>query len=198
MLSWRAATGCPSTEARISTASPYSASHGARMKTARTGGPSMPGISRSSSNERIWRPNALRSHSVSISPRCSRSSMIIPAHVPSTGAPERTNARSGSASPSRSMPSVIVVDSPPGMTSPSSPSRSAGTRTSRTSAPSVAQHLGMGFEVALKGEDADSHAEAAYQPRLASSWPSSSLRVSSDCIAIPRPSDARATRSGSW
>src|SRR5262249_39179524 len=31
MLSWRAATGWPSTDARISTASPYSASQGARM-----------------------------------------------------------------------------------------------------------------------------------------------------------------------
>src|SRR3954470_15980659 len=135
MLSWRAATGWSSTEARISTPSPYSASQGARMNTARTL-PSIPGISRSSSKDRIWRPNALRSHSVSISPRCSRSSMIIPAQVPSTGLPPRTNSRSGSASPSRLMPSVIVVDSPPGITSPSSPSRSRGTRTSRGSAPS--------------------------------------------------------------
>src|SRR3954447_202773 len=53
-----------------------------------------------------------------------------------------------------------------------------------------AKELAMCFEVALKGED-------PYHPRLASSWPSSSLRVSSDCIAVPRPSDARATRSGS-
>ena len=60
MLSWRAATGWPSTEARISTPSPASAIHGARMNTARTGGPSMPGMRRSASNERIWRPNALR------------------------------------------------------------------------------------------------------------------------------------------
>src|SRR5215207_3558391 len=62
--------------------------------------------------------------------------MIIPAQVPSTGLPPRTNWRSGSASPSRLIPSVIVVDSPPGITSPSSPSRSRGTRTSRGSAPS--------------------------------------------------------------
>src|SRR3954466_2377335 len=48
MFSWRAATGCPSTAARTSTASPYSASHGARMKTARTA-PPMPGSPRSSS-----------------------------------------------------------------------------------------------------------------------------------------------------
>ena len=64
MLSWRAATGWPSTSARISTPSPCSAIHGARMNTARTGSPSMPGISRSASNERIWRPNALRRHGV--------------------------------------------------------------------------------------------------------------------------------------
>ena len=36
-----------------------------------------------------------------------------------------------------------------------------------------------------------------YQPRLASSWLSSSLRVSSDCMAAPRPSDACATRTAS-
>ena len=43
MLSWRAATGWPSTSARTSTPSPCSAIHGARMNTARTGAPSMPG-----------------------------------------------------------------------------------------------------------------------------------------------------------
>ena len=62
MLSWRAATMCPSTSASTSTASPCSSIQGARMKTARTGSPSIPGISRSASNERIWRPNALRLH----------------------------------------------------------------------------------------------------------------------------------------
>ncbi len=105
--------------------------HGARMNTACTGSPNS---SRSASNERTWRPKALRSVRTSRIPRWSRSSMIIPAQVPKIGLP---NARSGSASPSRSTPSVIVVDSPPGMTRPSSPSRSAGTRTSRTSAPSA-------------------------------------------------------------
>ncbi len=106
---------------------------GARMKTACTARPSS---SRSVSKECVWRPNALRRQVMSIRPRWARSSMIIPAHVPSTGRPLRANSRSGPASPSRSMPSVIVVDSPPGMTSASSPSRSAGTRTSRTSSPS--------------------------------------------------------------
>ena len=56
----------------------------------------------------------------------SRSSMIMPAQVPSTGVPARASSRSGSSRPSRSIPSVIVVDSPPGRTSPSSPSRSGG------------------------------------------------------------------------
>src|SRR4051794_7813296 len=55
----------------------------------------------------------------------------------------------------------------------------------------AAQCLGMRFEVALEGEDAD------HQPRLASSWPSSSLRVSSELMAVPSPSDAAATRAGS-
>ena len=132
---WRTATGWPSTAASTSTSSPHTSTHGARMKTARTGGPAMPGIRRSASKERIWRPKALRRHSMSITPRCLRSSMIMPAQVPNTGAPEWANSRSGSASPSRSIPSVIVVDSPPGITRPSRSSRSAGTRTSRTSAP---------------------------------------------------------------
>src|SRR3954454_4029497 len=76
-----------------------------------------------------------------------------------------------------------------------------------------AQHAGVRLEVALEGEDADQRSCArlhpvvavagadrrgAHQPRFARSWRSSSLRVSSDVIAWPRPSDARATRSASW
>src|SRR3954451_16905688 len=57
--------------------------------------------------------------------------MIMPAHVPSVGAPERTNSLSGSDRPSRSIPSVHVVESPPGTTRQSSPSRSFGVRTIR-------------------------------------------------------------------
>ena len=57
------------------------------MKTARTGPPSMPGNSRSSSKECSWRPKALRSATMSMSPRCSRSSMISPAQVPKIGLP---------------------------------------------------------------------------------------------------------------
>ena len=147
-----------------------------------------PSISRSASNERTWRPNALRLALKSSRPRWSRSSMISPAQVPSTGVPERTRSRSGSARPSRSIPSVIVVDSPPGMTSPSRPSRSAGTRTSRTSAPSAARIRACASKPPWSARTPTS---GAYQPRLARSCCSSSLRVSSDAIAVPRPSEAR-------
>lgn len=108
------------------------------MKTARSGlwSPSRPRMARSVSKLWIWRPNALRRARMSMRARWSRSSMISPAHEPSTGVPSRMSARSGSAKPSRSIPSVIVVDSPPGITRPSTPSRSAGTRISWTWAPS--------------------------------------------------------------
>ena len=149
------ATGWPSTLARISTPSPCSSIHGARMKTARTGSPSRSGKRSSSSKECTWRPKALRRATMSMIPRCSRSSMMSPAHVPNIGTPEAASSRSGSARPSRSIPSVIVVDSPPGRTSPSSPSRSAGTRTSRTSAPSERRTSRVRGEPALEGEDAD-------------------------------------------
>ena len=59
----------------------------------------------------------------------------------------------------------------------------------------AAQHLAVRLEVALERQDADS--SMRYQPRLASSCASSSLRVSSEVIAMPRPSEARATRAGS-
>src|SRR6185312_9719433 len=135
MLPSRTAIGWPSISARTSTPAPYSSTHGARMKTAHNGPPSIPSSSTSASKLFTWRPNALRSARTSSRSRWSRSSMIRPAQVPSVGVPARTSSRSGSARPSRSMPSVIVVDSPPGMTSPSSPSRSAGVRTMRASAP---------------------------------------------------------------
>src|SRR5688572_21010920 len=106
------------------------------MNTARTGGPEIPGMRRSASKERIWRPKALRAQRQSAIPRWSRSSMIMPAQVPRIGVPVAANSRSGSPRPSRSIPSVIVVDSPPGITRPSRPSSPAGVRTSRTSAPS--------------------------------------------------------------
>src|SRR5215211_7768555 len=59
----------------------------------------------------------------------------------------------------------------------------------------VAQHPRVRLEVALEREDADER--RAHQPRLASSCCSSSLRDSSEAMACPRPSEARATRSAS-
>src|SRR3954454_20089250 len=61
----------------------------------------------------------------------------------------------------------------------------------------LAQEAAVGLEVALQRQDADER-RRHYQPRLARSCCSSSLRVSSEVMAVPRPSDARATRSGSW
>src|SRR3954454_12650346 len=65
----------------------------------------------------------------------------------------------------------------------------------------VAQHPQVRVEAALQRQDADQRhvlqARAAYQPRLARTCDSSSLRASSDCIAAPSPVDAAATRSAS-
>ena len=129
----------------------------------------MPGSSRSASKECSWRPNALRSASMSITPRC----VAVEHDQPGARAEDRRAARARARaaarpSPSRSMPSVIVVDSPPGMTSPSSPSRSAGTRTSRTSAPRSRRIRGVRVEAALQREDPD-QGRRAYQPRPARS-----------------------------
>src|SRR6266540_1242656 len=60
MLSWRTATGCPSTSASTSTSSPCSSTQGARMNTARSGPPASPSTSSSVSKLATWRPNALR------------------------------------------------------------------------------------------------------------------------------------------
>ena len=153
----------------------------------------MPGISRSSSKERTWRPNALRLQSVSMQPRCSRSSMIIPAQVPSTGRPDATNARSGSAEP-------FALDAERHRRrlaarhhQPVEPLEVGGHADLAHFGAEAPQHLRVCFEVALECQDADE----GHQPRLASSWPSSSLRDSSDCIAMPRPSEAEATRAAS-
>ena len=86
MLPWRTATGWPSTSASTSTSAPTRSTQGARMKTAWSG-PS--GQASSASKEASWRPNALRRTVTSSRPRCSESSMISPAQVPSTGRPER-------------------------------------------------------------------------------------------------------------
>ena len=87
-----------------------------------------------------------------------------------------------------------MVDSPPGITSPSRPVEVGGHAHLAHVGAEVAQHAAVRLEVALERQDAD---DAPHQPRLASSCASSSLRVSSEVIAVPRPSEARATRAGS-
>ena len=165
MLSWRAATGWPSTSARISTPSPYSASHGARMNTARHRPFDLRRSRGPPRSERIWRPNALRTHSVSMQPRCSRSSMIIPAQVPSTGLPLRHERAQRVAEP-------FALDAERHRRrlaarhhQPVEPVEVGGHADLAHLGAEALQHLGMRFEVALQGENAD------YQPRLASSWP---------------------------
>ena len=86
----RASTGWPSTSASTSTPGPASSIHGARMKTARSGSLS-PATSRSVSNDATWRPKAFRRTRTSTRPRWSRSSTIIPAQVPNTGAAKRAH-----------------------------------------------------------------------------------------------------------
>ncbi len=83
----RIATGWPSKEAIASTPGPCSRTHGARMKTARSGSSPIPSTSRSASKLCSWRPKALRSAVASIRPRCSASQTISPAQVPKTGRP---------------------------------------------------------------------------------------------------------------
>ena len=123
--------------------------------------------------------------------------MIIPAHVPSTGVPERTSARSGSASPSRSMPSVIVVDSPPGITSPSSPSRSAGTRTSRTSAPSSRSIRACAAKSPCRASTPTSGALTSRGWRAAAAPRACASRATSSPRPAPRRPARRARRPGS-
>ena len=83
----RASTGWPSTSASTSTSGPASSIHGARMKTARSGSPRP----RRRGRSRTTRPGGRRrcgARVTSTRPRWSRSSTIIPAHVPKTGAGE--------------------------------------------------------------------------------------------------------------
>ena len=96
-----------------------------------------PESSSSHSNERSWRPNALRSVPMSSRPRWSRSSMIMPAQVPSTGVPPRASSRSDSARPSRSIPSASRL-TPAGDDEPSRSVETSGARTSRAWASSRA------------------------------------------------------------
>src|SRR6266851_1675342 len=145
---WRTATILPvrGSVARISTPGPTSSTQGARMKTARNGGPPAPVMSMSLSNESAWRPNAFRLTVMSIAPRVSWSlarstsllaSRIIPAHDPKTGIPAPIRSRSGRTRSKIAVSFQIVVDSPPGMMRPSTTSSSAGRRTATGSAPAA-------------------------------------------------------------
>ena len=149
-----------------------------------------------------WRPNALRRALTSSRPRWSRSSMIRPAQVASTGVPAPISSRSGSARPSRSIPSVIVVDSPPGMTSASRPSRSLGRAHLAHLGALLLEDAPVRLEVALESEHAD---EAACLPTAILQQAAVLLqRRRSRCRAWPRrararrPPRARDPRSASW
>ena len=155
--------------------------------------PSMPGISRSSSNERIWRPNALRLHSVSMQPRCSRSSMIIPAHVPSTGC-------AGAHERAQRLGQPLALDAErhrrrlaAGHHQPVEPVEVGGHADLAHVGAEAPQHLGVCFEVALKGEDADDSPTAVGE-QLALFELARLERLHRH----PEALGGRATRSGSW
>src|SRR5919112_4748339 len=142
------AAGPSSTWPSTSTPSPTSSTHGARMKTARTGSPSTPATCRSSSKESTCRPKALRRTVMSMPPKVCWSarpsstrsaSRIIPAHAPYAGSPDRRASTNGSRSPKVRESLSMVVDSPPGITMPCSPSSSSGRRTGRAVAPASAR-----------------------------------------------------------
>src|SRR2546425_4730664 len=110
------------------------------MKTQWNGG-SSPVTSRSASNDSRWRPNALRSTDMSMSPRsrvfvfsawfpASFESRMHPAQVPMIGIPSSPARRTiSSKSPSFTSSFEIVVLSPPGIVRPSTRARSSGRRT---------------------------------------------------------------------
>src|ERR1035437_9009501 len=143
----RTATIRPSSSrASTSTSGPISSMIGARMKIAWTGVSPRIGTGSWVSKESSWRPNALRSTTTWRSgstgcspPAISVERMIIPAHVPKIGAPDRPRRRIGSRKPHRSIKWRIVVLSPPGRIRPATSSRSAGRRTSTPSTPIAAR-----------------------------------------------------------
>mmetsp|Transcript_14032 Transcript_14032/g.33622 ORF Transcript_14032/g.33622 Transcript_14032/m.33622 type:complete len:268 (+) Transcript_14032:1807-2610(+) len=134
--------------ASTSTPSPADRMAGARMKMARNGPLSSPGIlhGRLVSNESICEPKKLRS-TVTFSPPSSscppcfspllmRSARkMSPAHVPHTAPPLAWNARRGSNRFQRRAMLAIVVLSPPGMISPLHPASCSALRTSTASPP---------------------------------------------------------------
>src|SRR6202000_966874 len=131
---------------RISTSSPACSTQGARMNTARSGGPAIPVSVMSDSNESTWRPNALRRTVMSIPPNVCcpvapstrrSASMIMPAQEPRAGGREDRTLRSGSSISKDAASRHSVVDSPPGMISPSTDSSSSGRRTRGGRAPAA-------------------------------------------------------------
>ena len=117
--------------------------------------------------------------------------MIIPAQVPSIGVPAAASSRSGSARPSRSMPErhrrrlAAGDDQPVEALEVGGHAHLAHLGAERRAA------CGVRLEVALEGEDADQRLTAATSRGRRAAAARSSLRVSSDSIAPPRPSEAR-------
>ena len=159
-------------------------------------------------SSRTWRPNALRRASMSIRPRCARSSMISPAHVPSTGragadhVPDRLLEAAG-----------LELDVhrralPAGDHEPVEPVELAGVAHLVGAGAEPLERGAVGLEVALHGEHADAGRESLvvsrregslrrYQPRCWSRLPSSSSFTSSPGIASPSASEASAIAFGS-
>ena len=194
----RAATGWPSTSARISTPGPCSAIHGARMNTARTGPPSRSAKSRSASKERTWRPKALRS-----ARDVHDAEMLAVDHDQARARPEHR--RPGGGERAQRVAEPLALD-------PERHRRRLAARDDQAVEPlevgghadlahvgaEALQHPAVRLEVALEREHPDERARHGYQPRCARSWSGSSLRASRLDIAAPSPALACATRSGSW
>ena len=130
------------------------------------------------------------------SPSASRSaSRIMPAHVPSIGAPARARAGIGSRRPYGRSAGASSVDSPPGRISASRPTRSRGRRTSTGSAPisrialDVLAHCALRRRAPRSGQVAAGPCRRPYQPRMASR---SSARDLAERAAAHRLSEARA------
>ena len=142
--------------ARTSTPAPCSSIHGARMKTARTGPPSSPGSRGRPRRSAPGGRTRCAGPAMSMTPRCSRSSMISPAHVPSTGvaggAERRAAARPGPRARSRASSSSTRR--------PAARAR-RGRRGRRARAPRAPRRRASrssracAVEAALEGEDAD-------------------------------------------
>ena len=192
MFSWRAATTWPSTSASTSTASPCSSIHGARMNTARTGSPSMPG------DLEVGLEGAdLAAERVAPARVVGEPEVLAVEHDHPRARPEHR--RAGAHQVAQRLGEPLALD-------PERHRRRLAARDHEPVEPvevgghahlahlgaEAAQHARVRLEVALEREHADER--RAHQPRLARSCCSSSLRDSSETIAWPRPSLARARR----